>query len=109
MNNIDEVIISGIPSIEIKMFAVSLSFQDVPCLDEFGEEIYVSDHILRSVINRIYEMSINILGAEMITLYSVPDANNFYEKNSFRPLGDYRSLDDEYTEDCTPMYLRLFP
>lgn len=107
-NNIDEVIISGIPSIEIKMFAVSLSFQDVPCLDEFGEEIYVSDHILRSVINRIYEMSVDTLGAEMITLYSVPDANKFYDRNYFQPLYEYRSLDDEYTKDCLPMYMRLF-
>lgn len=106
--DIDEVRISGISSVEIKMFAVNLSFQDIPCLDESGEKIYVSDHILRSVINRIYEMSIHILGAEIITLSSLPDAIDFYNRNFFRRLDEYRSLDDEYTEDCIPMYLRLF-
>ncbi len=44
----------------------------------------------------------------MIVLYSVPDAVEFYKRNNFLPLDEYRSFDDDFTEGCTLMYLRLF-
>lgn len=106
--SIDEVVIRGIPSIEIKMFAVRKSFQDVFYKDEENQQILVSDVILGAVIGDIYNIVTSTLGARMIVLNSVPDAVKFYERNCFLPLGEYISLYDEYSKDCVPMYMMLF-
>lgn len=105
---IDNVKISGISSIEIKMFAVSTSYQDVKCDDGNGHEIPVSAFILGSLIGEIYNISLYTTGIETIILNATPDAVDFYIKNSFVPLDKYYSLHDSYTEGCTPMYLELF-
>jgi hypothetical protein len=102
-----ELVIRGIPAIEIKMFAVNRKFQDVAY--KIGEvEELISEIILGAVIGSIYDIAINILGARMIVLYSTPEATKFYNRNGFLPLEEYSSLFDEYIEDCTPMYMTLF-
>jgi hypothetical protein len=107
-NNIDEIKISGISSIEIKMFAVSTSYQDVKCDDGKGHEIPISAFILGSLIGEIYNISLYTTGIETIVLHAIPDAVDFYIRNSFVPLDKYYSLHDSYTEGCTPMYMELF-
>ena len=100
--------IRGIPSIEIKMFAVSTIYQDLLYHDdEFGDNL-ISSIVLGSVIGDIYNISMNILGVKMIVLHSVPDAIDFYSRNFFKPMGEYKSLQDDYSKGCTPMYMPLF-
>ncbi len=107
-NSIDELKIRGFPAIEIKMFAVSKVYQDyVYHSEEFGDKI-LSDMILGSLIGDIYNYSLNILGIQMIVLYSTKEGFKFYKRNGFETLEKYIPLYSEYTEDCIPMYLRLF-
>lgn len=100
--------ISGFPAIEIKMFAVSKSYQDYPYYSEEFKGTYYSDIILGGVIGDIYKYSLTVLGIQMIVLNSTVDAVKFYRRNSFQDLGEYITLYSDYTRDCTPMYLRLF-
>lgn len=90
------------------MFAVNKSYQDCTYhSEEFGDRLY-SDIILGMVIGDIYSYSTGVLGAQIILLYSTNEAVKFYIRNGFSDLGKYTALYSEYTEDCTPMYLRLF-
>jgi len=108
-SNFNDIKIRGIPSIEIKMFAVNNSYQDILLHHEEHGEKLISDVILGSVIGGIYDIAIKILGAEMIVLNSVPDAVDFYIRNNFLPIDEqYRTFDDDYTNDCMPMYMILF-
>lgn len=100
--------ISGIPAIEIKIFAVNKAYQNIiHHSDKFGDKV-LSDIILGSLIADVYKYSCEILGIQIIMLYSTDEGINFYTRNSFEKLDDYIPLYDKYTEDCTPMYLRLF-
>lgn len=93
---------------EIKKFAVSTNYQDTWIRNEGQGDQLISDVILWSIIGDIYEMAKNVLGIEMIMLYSVPKAIAFYERNLFSPLGEYKAFSSDYTEGCMPMYLKLF-
>ena len=64
-SNFNDIKIRGIPSIEIKMFAVNNSYQDILLHHEEHGEKLISDVILGSVIGGIYDIAIKILGAEM--------------------------------------------
>lgn len=105
---IDKLRISGFPAIEIKMFAVSKTYQKCVYLsDDLGNTLY-SDLILGSLIGDIYTFSSEVIGIQMIILYSTDEALKLYRRNHFEDLGQYIPLYSEYTKDCTPMYLRLF-
>lgn len=100
--------IQGIPSIEIKMFAVNINYQDTLCSSgKLGDQL-ISDIILGSIIGDIYNITRNIVGAQMIMLYSIPKAINFYKRNNFLPLDEYKAFYSNFTEGCVPMYLKLF-
>jgi hypothetical protein len=64
--------------------------------------------MLSIVVNDIYEISYNYLGAKFITLYSVPAAAKFYRRNEFKPLEPIMvSIYDRYVEGCIPMYFKM--
>lgn len=107
-DNLDEIRVGGIPSIEIRMFAVSTTYQDYICSNAEGKSIVLSDFILGSLIGELYNVALGTVGFETILLHSTPEAVPFYERNSFVHLDKYRSLYDEYLEGCKPMYLELF-
>jgi len=107
-DNLDEIRVRGIPSIEIKMFAVSTTYQNYICNDSEGKSIVLSDFILGSLIGDLYNVALRTVGFEAILLHSTPEAVPFYERNSFIHLDKYHSLYDEYVEGCKPMYLELF-
>lgn len=107
-NSIDEVKLRGIPAIEIKMFAVSKAYQGYVYYDEVFSGKVLSDMILGSLIGDIYNYSINILGIQMIVLHSTTEGYGFYKRHGFEELKNYIPLYSEYTENCIPMYLRLF-
>lgn len=55
------------------------------------------------------DMAVLAKPSNIITsLYSVPDAIEFYKKNRFEFLNEYMiPIKHIESEDCTPMYLRL--
>ncbi len=96
----------GIPSVEIKMFAVDEKYQDV-FFEYDGEDMPIAAWILKNIIHQADELMTKVLGFKAIFLHAIPDAEQFYLKNGFhlmkinmRPL---YSVDSEYTA----MYLPL--
>jgi len=85
----DNVTVRGMSSVEIKMFAVNTTYQDLLYYDDVSEDNFlISCIILGSIIAGIYTISMETLGVKMIVLHSVPDAYNFYLRNGFMPLGE---------------------
>jgi hypothetical protein len=94
----------GIPSVEIKMFAVSKEYQDL-----FFEDKPIAAWILQSIISDIDNISSNIVGIKAIFLHSTEDGESFYEMNEFHDLeinmSPLHSADDGLRE----MYLAIRP
>jgi hypothetical protein len=98
--------ISGLPAVEIKMFAVDKNYQDLPYFEDDG--IVLSDYILDKVIKDIYELSSSTIGAAFIVLHAVPESVEFYKRSRFEELEEFmKPMHDNYTEGCIPMYLKL--
>lgn len=89
----------GIPSLEIKMFAVDRNYQDT-FYEYEGEFMPISAWILRMIIAYAYNMMKTVVGFKAVFLHSVPTAIEFYRKNFFHNAEKYMeplySLDDEY-------------
>lgn len=89
----------GIPSIELKMFAVSQKYQNIFYSYE-GESKPIAAWILSDIINIVYSMKSTIIGVKALYLRSVPDAENFYAKNGFdyvlKPMNPFYSIDSDF-------------
>lgn len=89
----------GIPSIEIKMFAVSEEYQDIFWVID-GEERPISAWILHDIIQMIDSLTTSTVAAKAIFLHAVPDAEKFYLRNGFNythpSMHTFHSLDSEY-------------
>lgn len=96
----------GIPSIEIKMFAVTEEYQDVFFAID-GEERPVSAWILYDIISTIDNLTTSTIAAKAIFLHAVPSAEKFYLQNGFNyahpSMHAFHSFDSEYA----PMFLAL--
>lgn len=94
------------PSVEIKHFAIDKKYQDMSFSNEEDDGVF-SDSILNKIINEIRTLTENDIGADKITLFSVPDAVDFYKRNLFDTI-DYKELDVlRYLQGCTPMCFDL--
>lgn len=93
---------SPISSFMINMFAVNKNYQD--CI--YNDDL-ISNLILMNIISELYNMSTSLIGAKMIVLCSVKEAEHFYLKNNFNKLDSNFTLLDKYIDDTIPMYLPL--
>ena len=60
------------------------------------------------LIKYIESITINYVGATHISLYSVPQAVNFYKRSGFVEFASYMQRDKKtYIEQCIPMFLAL--
>ncbi len=101
-------------AVYINMFAVRGDYQDIVYYTENKhQEICVSASILYELIGNVYNMSKNILGVKYISLYSLPEACEFYKRNFFIELTDEIMMPDSTDksisiEECIPMVMPLF-
>lgn len=95
------------PAVEIKMFAIDENYQHMPYSDD-TEEGNLSDMLFADVIAYIYRFTDEQCGADKITLYSVPDAVNFYSRNGFNEFREFMKPSTSWFLDgCVPMYMDL--
>lgn len=96
----------GIPSIEIKMFAVTEQYQDVFFVVD-GEERPVSAWILHDIICTIESLTTSVIAAKAIFLHAIPTAESFYLQNGFSyahpSMHTFHNMDSEYAS----MFLAL--
>jgi len=96
-----------IPAIEIKVFAVDQSYQNLR-YSENDKDGVLSDKIMKRIINDIYDISQNTMNADFITLYSVEDAKKFYKRNGFTEYGKEMSqFHNNFNQTCLAMYMEL--
>lgn len=94
----------GISAIEIKMFAVNDSYQDVFYTYE-NEDLPVSAWVMRNIIDLAHTLSDTVVGFKALFLHSVPEAVNFYITNGFNFMEDNMHPLHGLDSDFQPMYL----
>lgn len=95
------------PAVEIKYFAINEYYQDIQ-YSENTEEGCLSSNILATIIGRIISFTDSYCGANKVMLYSVPEAEFFYQRMGFHLFANYMLKNNErYLEGCIPMYLDL--
>lgn len=95
------------PAVEIKYFAINEYYQDIQ-YSENTEEGCLSSNILATIIGRIISFTDSYCGANKVILYSVPEAEFFYQHMGFHLFANYMLKNNErYLEGCIPMYLDL--
>ncbi len=100
-------IVQSLPAIEIKYFAIKKQLQKFK-YDEDDDHFYFSDMILSKIILKCREISEQIVGANYIILYSVPNAVKFYTRNFFEDYSEYMLKDNiSFLDGCKPMYMPL--
>jgi len=103
----DDEVTEKYPSVEIKAFAVDEKYQNMP-FSENREDGVLSDKILNNMVSQIYDIVESVIGADYILLYSVENAQDFYERNGFKKFGE--TMQEHYNyfnESCIPMYYKL--
>ena len=97
------------PAIEVKIFAVNEKYQHQLYQDDDTGNLHWSDYCLYYLLEKIYEISGDMCGANHVVLYSVPEAVTFYERNKFRHfVGDMAMPSNHFIEGCVPMFFFFF-
>lgn len=93
-------------AIEVLYFAVDESYQHIKY--QKGAVLTLSHYIFSYMLNKMKEISHNVIGATKVVLYSVPEAVTFYGRCNFVEFGKAMYGDKGYFVDgCVPMYYDL--
>lgn len=102
-----DITICGISALEIKMFALNKTYQDL-FYEYDGVDMPISAWVLHSIIDYATQISSEIVGFKAIFLHSVEEAESFYSKNGFvyvppnvKPL---YSIDGEFKAMYLPIH-----
>lgn len=97
------------PSISINYFAINTEIQHLPYDREQGEDRYcISDQMFCDLLSMCRMISNEYIGAEHVTLYSVPKAYSFYRRNMMSEFTEYMTRENyPYIEGCIPMFMAL--
>ena len=96
----DPASLNAASAIELKMFALDKRFQGTG----------IAPVLLEAVIDMISFYASEYVGAEFITLYSVPidHVARLYERNGFQRVeGALTAFKSDFTEGCIPMFKAL--
>ena len=94
-------------AMEVKYLAVSEEYQHIP-YERGTKRPSLSDYMFDYMIDHLWEISHDQIGAAKIVLYSVPQAISFYKRHGFKLFGETMYGDSGYfVEGCEPMYYDL--
>lgn len=94
------------PAVEIKMFAIDEEYQHIKYSEE--DDVNLSDELFWLVIGEIYDFTDNRCGSDKIILYSVPKAESFYTRNSFKRFNNlFIPSSSLFIDGCIPMYMDM--
>lgn len=89
----------GIPAVQISMFAIKDTYQDV-----FYQNKPVAAWIFENILDTINEKSIGDMGIKAIYLYSLGSAEEFYLRNGMNYMKEYMRPFVTNDDDCCFMY-----
>lgn len=99
---------SILSAVEIEYFAVHKEYQKMPFDPDCDPKETLSYYIFMDMIQRIREISRNVVGTRAVVLYSLKNAVHFYEKCGLEVLPEgLIGRTDAHVSGCTPMYMRL--
>ena len=103
-NYVDSNTIIATPALEIKMFAIDKCFrgQVAYTLDPIYKRRY-STIFFQYFLEKLYYMSMSIIGFHIIFLRSNTEGYKLYSRNGFLEFSDYLNTYDEKSECCIPM------
>ncbi len=97
-------------AIEISYFALEKKYHHVSYNEEEekkGTKFYLSDVLISKILEFISNYIIDIVGAQFIILYSVPEAESLYSRNEFKSFENYMKKSNKpYLRECIPMYIK---
>lgn len=101
-------ILLAIPSVEIKMFAISkkLKGQAAYTLDPNNHQHY-SSIFFKWFLEELYYMSMNTIGFQMIFLRANDEGERLYRNNKFVECDKFLSTYDAKAEGCTSLAITL--
>lgn len=95
------------PAVEILYFAMDKKYQDLKIADDTIEGCLAS-YYLSSIIKEIINSSKKLSKVDYVLLYSVAEANKFYDTFGFEEFDvETLAFKNEKQGTCTPMYLAL--
>lgn len=95
-------------AIEIDFFAVSSDYRGLRFSETSERYDTLSATIFDYCITHILDISLTVVGAEMIVLYSVPNALSFYQHRGFTAFHSNMAQDkDPFLKGCIPVYYPL--
>ena len=98
----------AVPAVEIKMFAISrtLRGQTAYLIDPKGNNYY-SNIFFKLLLEKLYYMSMDTIGFQMIFLRANTEGEALYRKNRFVDCEEYLDTYDEKAEGCKPLAITL--
>lgn len=104
--NIDYSMIPKMRSaIEIEFFAVHKDYRSLKFEESSKRYDTLSSVIFRYCISYAKRIANEMVGAEMLVLYSVPKAVSFYKRSGFTPFRSNMGVDeDPFLKGCVPMH-----
>ncbi len=101
-------ILLAIPSVEIKMFAISkkLKGQVAYILDPEGQQHY-SSIFFKWFLEKLYYMSMDTIGFQMIFLRANNEGERLYRNNKFVECDEFLNTYDEMAEGCKALAITL--
>lgn len=95
------------PAVEILYFAMDKKYQDLKIVDNTIKGCLAS-YYLSSMIKEIINSSKNLSKVDYVLLYSVAEANKFYDTFGFEKFDvETLAFKNKKQGTCTPMYLAL--
>lgn len=101
-------VLLAIPAVEIKMFAINrkLKGQVAYLLDPKNQQRY-SSIFFKWFLEKLYYMSMNIIGFQMIFLRANDEGERLYRNNKFIECDEYLDTYDSKAEGCTSLAVTL--
>lgn len=104
----DGKILFSIPCIEIKMFAISKKLKgQVAYLMDPERKRHYSTLFFNMLLEKLYYMSMSVLGFQMIFLRANIEGERLYRKSGFVEADEFLDSYDAKSENCTSLVLNV--
>ena len=106
-NKQEEQFSTILSAMEVKYLATSEKYQHIPYTSK-AKSPSLSDILFDYMINHMYNISHEQIGASKIVLYAVPKAITFYKRHGFKEFGDTMYGDEGYyVNGCKPLFFDM--
>lgn len=104
----DNNYVETLPAIEILYFAIMEQYHGIQYEKDSEDDYTFSQFLFGYILNEISNIALTRIGARFVTLYSVPNAQNFYKKFEFLEFEKFMIKERKlYIDGCIPFCLPI--